>query len=91
MRMTKEVQTVGMLALKMRMQDQDAEVAQHDEGAEEDDDLKPAQKVRTEARERSETTTLPPFLGNWKVNVEGRQPVDFLVICFPESSLMRLD
>lgn len=64
MRMMKEVRTVSMLTLKMRMQDQDAEAGQHDEGAEEDVDMEPVRNVSTQARKMSVITTLPPFLGN---------------------------
>lgn len=45
--------------------------------------MEPAENVCTQAHKKSVLMTLPPFLGNWKVNVKGRQPVNFFRHLFP--------
>ncbi|CAK6983472.1 PREDICTED: piggyBac transposable element-derived protein 2-like [Scomber scombrus] len=75
---------------------QDAEGGQHDEGAVENVRMGPAQRnvckapACTQARkyvwklqDNDFDGDLPPFLGDWKVNVEGGEPVDFFRHLFP--------
>ncbi|CAG6022016.1 unnamed protein product [Menidia menidia] len=72
---------------------QDAENGQHDEGAVENVHVVPAQRnVRKTPQAREYVWKLQdndfdgdllPFLGDWRVNVQGREPIDFFSHLFP--------
>ncbi|KAJ0057346.1 hypothetical protein NL108_004931 [Boleophthalmus pectinirostris] len=68
-------------------EEQDAEDGQHDQEAMEDGHMTPdhiqARKNTWKVQDNDFDGVLPAFLGEWKLNVEGRDPIDFFRHLFP--------
>lgn len=73
--MTKALQTVRMPTVKMMRDRMQREVSMRRELCKMSAWYLP--------REMFARRALPPFLGDWRVNVEGREPVDFFRHLFP--------